>query len=103
MFQAIALVLAVAGIGLAVAVLLLPVGRWGFRPIADGEPDTVMGMLALFGSVLLMAFLAFVATRQGAAPSGTGYLFSLAIGGLAYGLGQLSAARRRKRSKSRPN
>jgi hypothetical protein len=99
MFKVIALLLAVALICLAIAVLFKPVGKWGFRALADGEPDVAMGTLALVGSVLLMAFVVFVVSRRGAAPGGTVYAFSLAIGGLAYGLAQLSAARKRKRSR----
>lgn len=99
MLQIIAIGFAVVAVALAIAVVVRPVDKWGFRAVLPGQPDVVMGTLALIGSALLMGFLLLVPAREGAAPSGQGFLAGLAVTGLTYGIAQLSWARRLKRSR----
>ena len=101
MFKIIAIGFAIVAIGLAIAVVVRPVDKWGFRAVLPGQPDVVMGTVALVGSLLLMAFLLFVPARQGAAASSKFYLAGLAMTGLTYGIGHLSWARRLRRSRER--
>ncbi|MEY2853262.1 MAG: hypothetical protein RL030_394 [Pseudomonadota bacterium] len=99
MLQIIAIGFAIVAVGLAIAVVVRPVDKWGFRAVLPGQPDVVMGTVALIGSALLTAFLLFVPVREGAAPSGKVYLAGLAVTGLTCGITQLSWARRQKRSR----
>jgi hypothetical protein len=82
--------LAIALIGLAVAVLLRPVEKWGFRRIEPGHSSALLGVLLV------------VPSREGAAPSGKACLSGMAFAGLSWGLVELSKSHSQKKRKREP-
>jgi hypothetical protein len=96
-FSAVLIGVVIILLGLAVAVVLRPVEKWGFRKIEPGQPDVVMGTISAVLSVTALGLLFFIPAREGAPPSGKIYLAGMAFAGLSWGLAQLGRARRQKK------
>ena len=72
----------------------------GFRELKDGQPDTVLGVVAIILTLAVMAYLLFAPPREGTTLSSRAYLFGFACLGLVWGLDQLRRSKQRRRHRS---
>jgi hypothetical protein len=92
MFKIVLIVIAIVAI-IATVVMRTGIAASGFPQLQPGQPDRVLGVIAVFLSVALLAVTFLVPGREGAAPSGKFYLSSLALVGLGWGLNEVQKAR----------